>query len=253
MRSAAVQDHGRTPEIEVSAEPPGPFAGFLRPAKAFLLHELGEILPPTIFFFIGFNLIVLATNLLVADYFVTVGNFMLATVGALLIGKAVGIANAMPLMRRYDRAPLIRPILFKTLIYWAAVFIVRLLERLVEYWLIDHNPISGFLSHLVTTFDWHRFAAIQIWILVLFLVYVTASEFNRLFGHGELTRILFTYRPSELQLNRRQQIHELVRLGKLTDAHSLDELRDPASSAHAQLVDIVQRLARQSRPHRSVS
>src|SRR5215470_13976534 len=142
MRSAPVLDGRRKPGIEVPAEPNGIATRFLRRAKTFLLHELEEILPATIFFFIGFNLIVLTTNLLVADYFVTVGNFMLATVGALLIGKAVGVANAMPLMRRYDRAPLIQPILFKTLICWAAVFVVRLLEHLVEYWLIDHNPIS---------------------------------------------------------------------------------------------------------------
>ena len=161
----------------------------------------------------------------------------------------MGVANAMPLMRRYDRAPLIQPILFKTLIYWAAVFVVRLLKRLVEFWLIDHNPISGFPAHLVSTFDWHRFAAIQIWVLVLFLIYVTASEFNRLFGHGELRRILFTYRPSELQLNRRQKIYELVRLGKLADAHSMDEIRDPTSAAHIQLVDIVRRLTVKPQPH----
>jgi hypothetical protein len=251
MKSAPIPDGHRTSEIEDLAARTGPSAGFLQRAKAFSLHELGEILPPTIFFFIGFNLIVLTTNLLVADYFVTVGNFMLATVGALLIGKAVGIANAMPLMRRYDRAPLIQPILFKTLIYWAAVFIVRLLEHWIRYWFGGDYALGGFVPHEIAALDWHRFAAIQIWILVLFLVYVTASEFNRLFGHGELSRILFTYRPSELQLNRRQKIYELVRLGKLADAHSMDEFRDPTSAAHIQLVDILRRLAVKPKPHPS--
>jgi hypothetical protein len=45
-----------------------PLAGFGRRAGAFLLHEFLEMLPPTIFFFIGFNLIVLTTNLILADY-----------------------------------------------------------------------------------------------------------------------------------------------------------------------------------------
>jgi hypothetical protein len=44
-----------------------------------LLHEAREALPPTIFFFVGFNLIVLTTNLLVAQYLVAASNFMLAT------------------------------------------------------------------------------------------------------------------------------------------------------------------------------
>jgi len=100
---------------------------------------------------------------------------------------------------------------------------------------------------MVSTFSWHRFAAIQIWILVLFLIYVTATELNHLFGHGELRRIFFTHRSSELQLNRRQRIRELVRLSKLADTHTLAEFRDPASAAHNQLVEIVRRLATSSR------
>jgi hypothetical protein len=87
--------------------------------------------------------------------------------------------------------------------------------------------------------------------LVLFLVYVTASEFNRLFGEGELWHILLTSRPSELPLNRRQRILELVRLSKLAEAHPIEEFRDPTSPAHIQLVDIVIRLAAEPQPQRS--
>ena len=65
-----------------------------------------------------------------------------------------------------------------------------------------------------------------------------------LFGPGELRRLFFTSRPSELQLNRRQRIREVLRLSRLADAHSGDELRDPTSAPHQELVDILQRLAR---------
>jgi hypothetical protein len=124
------------------------------------------------------------------------------------------------------------------------VFVFRLLEHFVRYWLVEHNPPGDFLSHMMATFSWHRFAAIQIWILVLFLIYVTTSELNHLFGGGELRRLLFTHRPSELQLNRRQRIRELARLSRLADAHSVDVFRDPTSAAHHELVEIVRRLAR---------
>jgi hypothetical protein len=209
-----------------------------------LLHELREVLPPTIFFFVGFNFVVFTTNLLVAQYSVAVSNFMLATVAALVVGKAVLLANKMPLLRRYDRAPLIQPILFKTAFYWVTVFFARLLERFVHFSLIERNPPGDFFPYLITTFSWHRFSAISLWILVLFLIYVTASEFGNLFGPGELPRLFFTHRPSELQLNRRQRFRELLRLSRLTDAHSVDEFRDPANPAHRQLIDILQGLAR---------
>ena len=162
MRSAPILDGRRKSGIEATTARPGSSSGFAGRIGAFLLHEFLEILPPTIFFLIGFNLIVLTTNLILADYGAQVASFIIATTSALVVAKAVLVANAMPAIRRYDRAPLIRPILFTTVFYWAAVFIVR--------------------------------------------------------------------------------------LGKLADAHSMDEFRDPTSAAHTQLVDIVSRLAVKPRP-----
>ena len=225
------------------AEPVGKAAGIARRIGIRLFHEVREALPPTIFFFIGFNFVVLTTNLLVAQYMVAVSNFMLATMAALVVGKAVLVANKMPLLRRYDRAPLIQPILFKTAFYWVIVFFARLLERLAHF-LVEGNSPGDFGSYLITTFSWHRFSAISLWIFVLFLIYVTVSEFSHLFGPGEIRRLLFTRRPSELQLNRGQRMRELLRLSRLADTYTADEFRDPASAPHRQLIDIVQRLAR---------
>lgn len=209
-----------------------------------LLHEFRSVLPPTIFFFIGFNFVVFTTNLLVADYSIAVSNFMLATVAALVVGKAVLVANAMPFLRRYDRAPLIRPILFKTAVYWVIVFIARLLERFVHFSIVERKPPGDFIPFLISIFSWHRFSAISLWILVLFLIYVTATEFSQLFGPGEIPRLFFTSRPSELQLNRRQRMRELMRLSHLADAHTAEEFRNSDSPAHHDLVAIVLRLAR---------
>jgi hypothetical protein len=243
MRNASVLDDRKSSEFEVPAEPPPPPTGLARRVGTFLLREFREMLPPTIFFFIGFNLIVLTTNLLLADYGAQFAGFMIATTSALVVGKAVLVANAMRAIRRYDTAPLIRPILFKTFFYWAAVFIVRLVEHWIRYRFGGEYVFGGFMPHAIAAFDWHHFIAIQIWIFVLFLVYVTATELNHLFGEGDLGHILFTSRPSELPLNRRQRILEFVKLSKLADAHSIDEFHDPNSAAHNQLVDIVHRLA----------
>ena len=169
---------------------------------------------------------------------------MLATVAALIVGKAVLVADKMPFLRHFDRAPLIQPILFKTAIYCLFVFAARLIEGFVRFSLIEGNPPGGFLDHLASVFSWHRFIAIQLWVFVLFLIYVTVSELNVLFGDGELRRILFTRRASELQMNRRQRIRELIRLSRLADATTIEAFRDPATPAHQELVEIVQRIAR---------
>jgi hypothetical protein len=39
----------------------------------------------------------------------------------------------------------------------------------------EGNPPGDFFPYLITTFSWHRFSAISLWILVLFLIYVTIT------------------------------------------------------------------------------
>ena len=92
---------------------------------AFLRKELEEMIPPTIFFAVGFNLILLTTNLILGDYHAHFASALLATTGALIVGKSVLVANALPYFRRFDNAPLIQPILFKSGIYFAVVCAVR--------------------------------------------------------------------------------------------------------------------------------
>jgi hypothetical protein len=163
---------------------------------AFVAKEFREMLPPTLFLAVGFNLIVLTTQLVLDDYFVYFANFMVATGAALVVGKSVLMADLFPFLRRYNSGLLIRPILFKTVVYTLVVLAVRFLERVVEY-LIDGGTIAGFPEYFSTHFTWHRFAAIQIWIFVLFLIYTTGSELSARLGRGELARMLFTSGANE--------------------------------------------------------
>ena len=57
--------------------------------SAFLIKELREVVPPTIFFAVGFNLILLTTKLILSDYRVEFSSFMIATMMALVVGKSV--------------------------------------------------------------------------------------------------------------------------------------------------------------------
>jgi len=53
-----------------------------------------------------------------------------------------------------------------------------------------------------------------------------------------------TVHTSERQPNRGQRMRELLWLSRLADVHSRNELRDPTSPAHHELIGIPQRLAR---------
>ena len=57
------------------------------------------------------------------------------------------------------------------------------MEKLVEY-LFAGGTLSGIPKYVSTHFTWDRFAAIQIWIFVLFLVYTSVAELNARLGNG---------------------------------------------------------------------
>jgi len=231
------------PAIAASAS-----TALLRRAFAWWLGQVKHALPPTIFFFVGFNLILWTKRLILQEHGIEFSGFFTALVAALLIGKAVLVTDNLPFMRRFDGAPLIQPILFKSAIYWVCVLIVRLAEELAHF-VAAGGAIADFGDHFAGQFPLARFLSIQIWLMVLFLVYVTIHELNELFGDGELYRLFFRWRSSEVKLTRRQRIRLLTRLNRLTEANPIEAFSDRTSPVHTELVDILHQLASPLRPH----
>jgi hypothetical protein len=204
--------------------------------------QVKHALPPTIFFFVGFNLILLTKRLILQEHGIEFSGFLTAIVAALLVGKAVLITDNLPFMRRFDGAPMIQPILFKSAIYWLCVLVARLTEEFVRF-VAAGGAMADFNDHLVNHFSLARFLSIQIWLMVLFLAYVTIHELNQLFGDGELYRLFFRWRSSEAKLTRRQRIRLLTRLNRLTEGNPIEAFSERTSPAHSELVAILHELA----------
>ena len=77
------------------------------------------------------------------------------------------------------------------------VFLVRLLENVVEY-LFAGGSLKAIPEYVATHFTWDRFYAIQIWIFVLFLIYTSVEELNARLGDGELMKLFFTRRATDI-------------------------------------------------------
>ena len=71
----------------------------------FLLKELKIVLPPTIYFFCAFNLIVFTTNLMVHHYWFALSNFLVATALALIVGKVILVTDKFHFIDRYRGPP----------------------------------------------------------------------------------------------------------------------------------------------------
>jgi len=211
------------------------------------LVQVKHMLPPTLFFFVGFNLILFTRWMTLQEHGIPFTNFFAATLAALLVGKAVLVVDNLPFMHRFDGAPLIQPILFKSAIYWVCVFLFRIAEGLFHF-MGEGGSLGDFPAYLAAQFSWPRFLSIQIWLMVLFLVYVTAHELDTLFGDGELPRLFLRWHSSEAKLTRRQRIRLLSRLNRLTEANSVEVISEKGSRAHTELVLILRQLAARGTP-----
>ena len=207
------------------------------------MRVIRHMLPPTLYFFIAFNLVVFTTNLLTHDYWFNLTGFMLASTTALIVGKVVLIVDKVRIIDKFRGAPLIQPILYKTVFYGIVVTIVRFLERMLHF-VFDSRGFDAAAEAALLDFSWHRFVAVQVWIFVCFLLYVTASELNALVGDGQLRRLFFHHRSSEYRLTRRQHIRALMEISRLARDTPHEKLLDPATPQGTRLVALIDRLRR---------
>lgn len=204
---------------------------------------LRHVFPPTLYFFIAFNLIAFTTNLLVHTYWFHAAGFLVATTTALVVGKAVLVADRITLIDRFRGAPLIQPILYKTIFYTSVVLVVRVAERFIHF-AIDDRGFGAAFDAAVYDFTWRRFVAIQIWLFTCFLIYVTATELRALLGEGQLFRLFFRHRASQHRLTRRRHVRALMELSRLAETTPREQLLDPATPQGRRLATIVDALRR---------
>jgi hypothetical protein len=224
--------------------------GLSAPRRVFhvWLRAIHHLLPPTLYFFVAFNLISFTTDLLVRNYWFHLTTFLLSTATALVVGKVVLVVDRVRLIDKFRGAPLIQPILYKTVFYSLVVLLVRLLEKIVHF-ALEAKGFGQAFETSVHDFTWHRFAAVHIWIFICFLIYVSATELNALLGEGQLVRLFFRHRSAEHRLTRRQHVRALMELSRLAENTPREQLLDPATPQGGRLVAIVDALRRHPAAH----
>jgi hypothetical protein len=153
-------------------------------------EEIGALLPPTIFFFIALHLVALFRVLMLKGTGIALGTSASVTLAALILGKAVLIADLLPFINRYPDKPLVYNVAWKTTVYVLVSMLVHYLERLVDFWRETGGFIAG-NQKLLAEIVWPHFWAIQILLVVFILTYCTAREFVRVIGADKVRRIFF--------------------------------------------------------------
>jgi hypothetical protein len=200
-----------------------------------------HLLPPTLYFFVAFNLISFTTDLLVHNYWFHLTSFLLATTTALVVAKVVLVVDKVRVIDKFRGAPLIQPIIYKSLFYSLVVLVVRFIEKVVEFALGAHGFGNAF-QHSIHDFTWHKFVAVHVWIFICFFIYVTATEIIDLLGEGQLFRLFFRHRASQHRLTRRRHVRALMELSRLAETTPREQLMDPTTPQGRRLATIVDAL-----------
>lgn len=147
---------------------------------AVVRHEVRQMLPPTLFFVVWLNLLVVTVAVLSDDHELSAVSHVSAIVAALLIGKAFLLAEKLPITRVRPGRPLIHTALWSALVYLLIALALHLVERLIS----AATDSRGFLYRAkadVLEFDWPMFVVVSVWLTLLLVVYAV--------GHALITAI----------------------------------------------------------------
>jgi hypothetical protein len=155
-----------------------------------LKEEFFALLPPTIFFFVALHIVTFVRVLALKGSGISPLSSMSIAVAALILGKAVLIADMLPMINRFPNKPLIYNVAWKTLIYLLASAVIHYVERLIDFWRQAGSFVAG-NEKLLAEIVWPHFWAIQIILFVLIVMYCTMHELVRVIGKEKVLRIFF--------------------------------------------------------------
>jgi hypothetical protein len=108
-----------------------------------LKEEFFKILPPTIFFFVALHIVMFIHVLMLKGTAINTSSSISIAVAALILGKAVLVADMVPMINRFPAKPLIYNIAWKTVIYWLVSGVIHYLERLIDFWRQTGGFVAG--------------------------------------------------------------------------------------------------------------
>jgi hypothetical protein len=160
----------------------------MRPFFKFIIHEVREIVYPVIFLFCAFELVAISNALLLESYSITPTHTVYASLGALIGGKAILVANKLSYLHIFRDRPVLVSVLWRSSVY--AVFCALFLcaEHIMTGLFKHEGPVAS-LEGLVSGISLSHVAANMIWLFVSLMLYNSYVEVDRQLGAGTLRRL----------------------------------------------------------------
>src|SRR5262245_21744120 len=129
-----------------------------------------------------------------SDYSFTALRAAGATVGALIVAKAILVVEALPLAKLFSRRR-VEQVLWKTLLYSAMVLLFRVAEELIPLvW--KHGSVGAGFAAMASDTSWPVFVVLSLWVVGGLLLYCLSAELVSAIGARRVRELLFGVRSS---------------------------------------------------------
>jgi hypothetical protein len=155
---------------------------------AVVAREMREAVPALLFFLVVFHMIAITKAVILDDYHISTTGSTVATVGALIVAKAILVAEKLPIARLFSGRMLYN-ILWKTLLLSAVSLLFRFVEELIPLIAKHNGPVTA-ATHLLEEVSWPRFWVLQMWLCSSLLLYCLAAELVRMMGAVKVKEML---------------------------------------------------------------
>ena len=153
-------------------------------------EEIYAVIPPTLFFFLALHVVAIVRVLMNKGTGITLTTTASLAVAALILGKAVLIADMLPFVNRYPHRPIIYNVIWKSVIYLIVAATIHYLERLIDFSRQAGGVLAG-NEKLLTEMVWPHFWAIQIMLFYLIIMFCIIDELVAVIGKNEAKRKFF--------------------------------------------------------------
>jgi len=151
---------------------------------AVIVKEIREAIPATIFFLWLFHMIALTKAVTLGEYSFPALRATVATVGAVIVAKAILVVEAMPISRVFSRR-LWSHVLWKTVLFNVVVLVFRFIEEIIHL-MRKYGNFSTAIERLFDEIVWPQFAVFQLWLFFGLFFYCAIAEILRVVGANKV-------------------------------------------------------------------
>ncbi len=157
-------------------------------------EELRLMIPAALYFLLALHIVTWVRELMIKGTGQELGQGASMLIAALVLAKAVLIADLLPFMRRESMKPLVWIIAIKSSMYLVVATAVHLIERLFECWR-HAADLSAAWDQVLHQISWSQFIALHIVLALFMIAYSTMRELTHAIGAAKMKALMFGPRP----------------------------------------------------------